>query len=78
MSMDFRKIMIRSGLRDQMELRDPITPKSIFINRRRFLAGIPAALLAASRAKAANKFPALRPSPYSTTEKQSTVQEITT
>ena len=53
-----------------------ITPKSIFLNRRKFLAGIPAAFLA-TRAMGATKLPNLAKSRYSTSEKQNTYQQAT-
>ncbi len=53
-----------------------ITPKSIFLNRRKFLAGIPAAFLA-SRALGAMKLPNLTKSRYSTSEKQNTYEQAT-
>jgi methionine sulfoxide reductase catalytic subunit len=61
-----------------------ITPKSIYLNRRKFLAGIPAAFLAgremlspSGRALAGTKLPNLAKSPLSTTEKQSTIDVVT-
>ncbi len=54
-----------------------ITPKSIYLNRRKFLATVPAALLA-SRAMATMKLPNLAKSPFSTTEKQNSYREVTT
>ncbi len=54
-----------------------ITPKSIYLNRRKFLAAVPAAFLGA-RAMAGVKLPNLAKSPFSTTEKQNTYQEVTT
>ena len=46
-----------------------VTPQSVYLNRRRFLAGIPAAFLAARSARAAAiKLPAANKSPFSTTE----------
>ena len=45
-----------------------ITPKSIYGNRRRFLAAVPAAFLAVRQARALNKLMAAAKSPFSTTE----------
>jgi methionine sulfoxide reductase catalytic subunit len=55
-----------------------ITPKSVFLNRRRFLAGIPAAF-AAGRGllEAGTKLPGVMKSTFSTTEKQNTYDEAT-
>jgi methionine sulfoxide reductase catalytic subunit len=53
-----------------------ITPKSVFLNRRKFLAGIPAAFVAA-RALQAAKLPSVGKSPFSTTEKPNTLDEAT-
>ena len=53
-----------------------ITPKSIFLNRRKFLAGIPAAFLA-TRAFGAMKLPNLAKSRFSTSEKQNTYDQAT-
>jgi methionine sulfoxide reductase catalytic subunit len=63
-----------------------ITPKSIYFNRRRFLAGVPAAFLAgrellspSARARAAvAKIPNVARSPLSTTGETVTPEEITT
>jgi len=62
-----------------------ITPKSVYLDRRKFLAGIPAALLAgrellspSGRAMAGTKLPDLVKSPFSTTEKENSYQEVTT
>ena len=61
-----------------------VTPKSIYLNRRRFLAGIPAAFLAgrellspSARALAGSKLPALVKSPLSTTEAQNSYNDVT-
>ena len=61
-----------------------ITPKSIYLNRRKFLAGIPAAFLAgrellspSGRALAGTKLPNLAKSPFSTTEKQNSYNDVT-
>ena len=63
-----------------------ITPKSIYLNRRRFLTAVPAAFLGAREllspaghaSAAAMKLPNLVKSPFSTTEKQNTYKEVTT
>jgi len=62
-----------------------VTPKSIYLDRRTFLAGLPAAfltgreLLSPSRsAAAATKLPDLAKSPFSTTEKENTYKDVTT
>jgi len=63
-----------------------ITPKSIYLNRRRFLAGIPATFLAgrellspSGRAKAGTKLPDLAKSPLSTlNEKPNSYKDVTT
>jgi sulfoxide reductase catalytic subunit YedY len=54
-----------------------ITPKPVYLNRRKFLAAIPAAFLA-GRAVAATKLPNLVKSPFSTTEKENSYKEVTT
>ena len=61
-----------------------ITPRSIYLNRRRFLAGLPVALaagrelLSPGRARAAGgKFPNLVKSPFSTTEKPNSYNDVT-
>lgn len=56
-----------------------ITPKSVYLNRRRFLAGVPAAFLGAraARAQAGAKLPDLVKSPFSTTEKPNTYNDVT-
>ena len=60
-----------------------ITPKSVYLNRRKFLAGIPAAFLAgrellspSGRALAGTKLANLVKSPFSTTEKQNTYDQV--
>ncbi len=53
-----------------------ITPKSVHLNRRKFLAGVPAVFLGARVARAA-KLPNLAKSPFSTTEKQNTYDLVT-
>jgi sulfoxide reductase catalytic subunit YedY len=60
-----------------------VTPKSVYLNRRNFLASIPAAalagqeLLSPSRGQAATKLPNLAKSPFSTDEKQNTFDQVT-
>ena len=60
-----------------------ITPKSVYLNRRKFLAGVPAAFLGArellspsGRANAGTKLPNLAKSPFSTTEPQNTFRDV--
>jgi sulfoxide reductase catalytic subunit YedY len=61
-----------------------ITPKSVYLNRRRFLTGVPAAFLAgreflspARRAQGAASFPNLLKSPFSTNEKVNSSNDVT-
>jgi len=56
-----------------------VTPKSIYLNRRKFLAGVPAAFLGAraARAQAGAKLPNLVKSPFSTTEKPNSYADVT-
>ena len=62
-----------------------ITPRSVYLNRRKFLAGLPAALVAgrealspSGRARAASgRFPNLAKSPFSTTEKVNSYNDVT-
>ena len=61
-----------------------ITPKKIYLDRRKFLAGIPAAFLAgrellapSAQALAAGKLPNLAKSPFSTTEKENSYKDVT-
>src|SRR5580704_6780109 len=61
-----------------------VTPKSLYFNRRSFLAGIPAAFLGArellspsARALAGTKLPDLAKSPLSTSEKENTYNDVT-
>jgi sulfoxide reductase catalytic subunit YedY len=56
-----------------------VTPKSVYLNRRKFLAGVPAAFLGAraARAQAGAKLPTLVKSPFSTTEKPNTYNDVT-
>jgi len=53
-----------------------VTPKALYFNRRKFLAGIPAAFLA-SRALAGTKLPDLAKSPFSTSEKETSYNDVT-
>jgi len=66
-------------------LNSEITPKRIYMNRRNFLAGAPAAFLGArellspsARALAGTKLPNLQKSNYSAGEKQNTYQQVST
>jgi methionine sulfoxide reductase catalytic subunit len=61
-----------------------VTPKALYLNRRKFLAGVPAAFLGAreflspsARALAGPKLPDLAKSPFSTTEKENTYNDVT-
>ena len=55
-----------------------ITPKHIYLNRRKFLSGIPAVLAAGRLARAAAaKLPGLAKSPFSTSEKPNSYQDVT-
>src|SRR5271157_3102805 len=60
-----------------------VTPKSVYLNRRRFLAGVPAAFLGARAARAGvpsgpgAKLPSLAKSPFSTTETPNTYNDVT-
>jgi sulfoxide reductase catalytic subunit YedY len=55
-----------------------ITPKSVYLNRRKFLAGVPAAFLGSrKRLKAGEKLPNLAKSPFSTTEKPNSYNDVT-
>ena len=72
-------------IRKSADIRNSeITPKSVYLNRRKFLAGVPAAFLAgrellspSRRALAGTKFPNLAKSPFSTSEPQSTLDQVT-
>jgi sulfoxide reductase catalytic subunit YedY len=56
-----------------------VTPKSVYLNRRAFLAGVPAALLAARSARAGAKLPNLVKSPLSATGETTTpYKDVTT
>ena len=55
-----------------------ITPRSIYLNRRKFLAGVPAAFLGARKLlRAGDKLPNLVKSPFSTTEKANSYNDVT-
>jgi sulfoxide reductase catalytic subunit YedY len=61
-----------------------VTPKALYFNRRKFLAGIPAAFLGArellspsGRALAGTKLPDLAKSPFSTPEKENSYNDVT-
>ena len=56
-----------------------ITPKAVYLNRRAFMAGVPAALLTSRSARAGTKLPNLVKSPLSTTgEKTTPYNDVTT
>jgi sulfoxide reductase catalytic subunit YedY len=57
-----------------------ITPKSVYLNRRKFLAAVPAAFLgvSASRLSAGTKFPNVTKSKYSVDEKINSFQDVST
>ena len=56
-----------------------VTPKNVYLNRRRFLAsGAGAILLAGTGASAGTKLNVSRKSPFSTTEKETPYQDVTT
>lgn len=73
-------------IKKSVEIRySEVTPKSVYMDRRKFLAGLPLAALAArellspsGRALATTKLPPLAKSPFSTTEKENTFQEVST
>src|SRR5260370_41757401 len=69
-------MLIKAGL----DIRSSeITPKNLYLNRRRFLAGLPvagAALLAA-RALAGTKIDGIAKSPFSTSEKVTPLNDVT-
>ena len=61
-----------------------VTPKALYFNRRKFLAGVPAAFLGArellspsKRALAGTKLPSLAKSPFSTPEKENSYNDAT-
>src|ERR1035441_600212 len=61
-----------------------VTPKSTYLNRRKFLAGVPSAFLGARellapsvRAQAGAKLPNLVKSPFSTTEQPNSYSDVT-
>jgi len=59
-----------------------VTPKSVYLNRRKFLAAIPGAallgreLLSPASGLAGTQFPNLVKSPFSTDEKQNTLDQV--
>jgi sulfoxide reductase catalytic subunit YedY len=66
-------------LRNSGDLRySEITPQAIYLNRRKFLVGIPAAFAVAKSARAGVKLPNLAPSPFSIGEKQTPYGSVTT
>ena len=60
-------------------LQSEITPKSIYFNRRRFLGGLALAFPAvqALRAQPGRKLTGISKSPFSTTEKPNSLQDVT-
>jgi methionine sulfoxide reductase catalytic subunit len=54
-----------------------VTPKTLYLNRRTFLAGIPAAFLGARALLAGTKLPDLAKSPFSTSEKENSYNDVT-
>ena len=55
-----------------------VTPKSIYLDRRKFLAAIPGAWLAGRALMAGTKLPNVQKSPFSTTEKQNPYEQTST
>lgn len=55
-----------------------ITPKSVYLDRRKFLAALPAAFLAGRRLLAGTKLPVARKSPFSTTETPNSYKDVST
>jgi sulfoxide reductase catalytic subunit YedY len=55
-----------------------ITPKSLYLDRRKFLAAIPAAFLSARQLLAGTKLPNVGKSKFSTTEKENSYHDVTT
>jgi sulfoxide reductase catalytic subunit YedY len=60
-----------------------VTPKALYFDRRKFLAAVPAVFLGgrellspSTSARAAGKFPALAKSPFSTTEKENSLTDV--
>jgi sulfoxide reductase catalytic subunit YedY len=53
-----------------------VTPKGLYLNRRAFLAGIPAAFLVAPQLRAGTKLPNLAKSPLSTSEKENSFADV--
>jgi sulfoxide reductase catalytic subunit YedY len=66
-------------IRKPAEIRySEITPEAVYLNRRKFLAGIPAVLAAArARPAMAAKLPGLAKSPFSTTETPNSFEDVT-
>lgn len=54
-----------------------VTPKQVYLDRRKFLAAIPAAFLAGRNLMAGTKLPNLAKSPFSTTEKENSFNDVT-
>src|SRR5438105_1430956 len=56
-----------------------VTPQHLYLNRRRFLAGLPVAgaAMLAGRALAGTKIDAIAKSPFSTSEKQTPYNDVT-
>ena len=54
-----------------------ITPRSVYLNRRRFLAAVPAALIASREAPGAARLSGVIPSAFSTGEKQTPYKDVT-
>jgi sulfoxide reductase catalytic subunit YedY len=66
-------------IRRQPEIRySAVTPKSVYVNRRRFFTSAIGAGLLAAPAGAGTKLSGLRKSPFSTTEKETSYQDVTT
>jgi sulfoxide reductase catalytic subunit YedY len=55
-----------------------VTPKDIYLNRRKFLAAVPAAILGARSLRAGTKFPNIAKSKLSTDEKINSLQDVST
>ena len=55
-----------------------ITPKHVYMNRRNFLAGVPAAFLGARELLAGTKLPNVQKSKYTVGEKQNSYQDVST
>lgn len=54
-----------------------ITPKAVYLDRRKFLAAIPAAVLGVRSLRAGMKLPNVGKSPFSTTEKPNSYEDVT-